>query len=766
MGFGRASCRRGLAGSYFESPACVRGGAAACPALGRTAMRSVPRRYVAGQTVSSLSGGATPGAERVARVVRRIQAVGDPQQIGNAVVEALLEAFAADVAVLYVLRDAHQLACAASTGLLPEEEAEADRLAASGHPHWVARSRRTLLCADATQDPRVLPVGHGLRCHSILCVPLIAPGDQLVGAIEVASRSPYAYHADDALDLENIAVHAARSIGSAARTVAAEERAIRLERISLATQAIAAASGLVEVVERGARITAELFGVAEASVLVLDAEGRIEESAHHGATSAVPFLTDEEAWALLRHPGHHAIGDLSETTGCADLQLRLVAAGVHSLLVVPILRSEHLLGAVVLYAQVGNAAFDREAQEGAAIVAGQIAVAIENARLYGAIMAAQQRTEAVIALTTTGILVVDRRGIIRQVNPAAASILRCSAGELQGRPVDEVLDIPARSISAAAASPPEDHRSRSSLEHRLRTGPMAAETDLLVDVGRLPDGYLVSMTDVTRLKELDRLKTQLLANVSHELRAPLASIKAYAELLSEGLDYDDPALRKHFLAVIGQQTDRGVQTITNLLDLSRVEAEGYRLRIEPCDLRGILTDAIDAVTVRAAERHVSVVSQPAPPDIILRGDRGLLVTMLRNLLDNAVKFSPEGARVMIGASVRGPWIAIAVRDFGIGIPRSERAQLFQKFVRLPSAARISAEGIGLGLVIAYQVAKAHGGEITVHSAVNKGSTFTVRLPARLIEDGEAGRQRRKPALTGGNDVDVEQPSHSDPGGGG
>ncbi len=689
---------------------------------------------------------------RVAHFVHRLQGVTEPDQLACSLVEALVEAFHADVAALYLLHEDGQLVPAASRGLLPEEEAEVARVASGGHPAWVARSRRTLLCGDSTQDPRVLPVGHGLRCQSIMCTPLLAPGDYLVGAVEVASRAPYAFNAGDAADLEAIATHAALSVGSAARTVAAEQRAVRLERISVANQAIAAASGLPEVIERSARLATELFGIAGASVIALGVDGRIELGAHHGAMAATGPLTAGQARALLRQPGYHAISETTEMADTGDLHLRLVAEGVHSLLVVPIVRGARPLGLLVLAAGMGNPPFDSELEQGASIVAGQIAVAIENARLYGQILAAQQRTEAVIQLTTTGILVVDDAGTIRHANRAAGDIRRTWAEDLPGRHIDDALGTAVwESLCAAAAGA---KGSRPPLERRLRAEKVDIQTDVLLDIARLRDGYVVSMTDVTRLKEVDRLKTQLVANVSHELRSPLASIKAYAELLSEGLDEGDPALRERFLAVITQQADRVEQTVTNLLDLSRVEAEGYRLRLERCSLAQIIADAIDAVTVRAMERQVEMKVDPAPPDVTLLADRGLLLTMLRNLIDNAVKFSPERSRVLVGARRTRRCLAISVRDFGIGIPKSEQSLLFNKFVRLPSATRISAEGTGLGLVIAQQIARAHGGDIRVHSAVNEGSVFTVLLPDRLIAGGEAAPTGAAPALKGGKRVHV------------
>jgi signal transduction histidine kinase len=255
---------------------------------------------------------------------------------------------------------------------------------------------------------------------------------------------------------------------------------------------------------------------------------------------------------------------------------------------------------------------------------------------------------------------------------------------------------------------------------------------VLLGVAPLTDGYLVSMADITRLKELDRLKTDLVANVSHELRSPLATIKAYTELLLDGLVPDETTERR-FLAIIDGQAERLSQCITNLLDLARVEAEGYVVSRERFPLRAFAREAFDAVSLRALSKEVQLDIEMPEQELALIGDRPILFSSLKNLLDNAVKYSGPGSRVSVRFAYSKSGLAIAVADEGPGVSENEIERIFEKFYRARAAQGARPEGSGLGLVIAREAARAHGGAVTVTSKLGVGSTFTLFLPSSMIE---------------------------------
>jgi two-component system phosphate regulon sensor histidine kinase PhoR len=306
---------------------------------------------------------------------------------------------------------------------------------------------------------------------------------------------------------------------------------------------------------------------------------------------------------------------------------------------------------------------------------------------------------------------------------------------LVGRPLDEVLGIP---LWAEAEGPmAELRRTGRQIDPLERTLPGSTglrDRDVLLGLAPLPDGYVISMADITRLKELDRLKTELVANVSHELRSPLTAIKAYAELLMEGLDDRDEDLRRQFLGVIDAEADRLSQCISNLLDLARIQAEGYELRPERFELTQMISDTVDVVGLRFSRHGIGITTEGPTDDIWMIGDRPILFSMLKNLVDNAAKFSGQGEEVLVKTTRGADGVHIAVHDSGPGIPDDQLHSIFERFYRVKSTSSSGIEGFGLGLVIARQAAQAHGGDITVRSRMGVGSTFTVHLPLSMVDD--------------------------------
>ncbi len=227
---------------------------------------------------------------------------------------------------------------------------------------------------------------------------------------------------------------------------------------------------------------------------------------------------------------------------------------------------------------------------------------------------------------------------------------------------------------------------------------------------------------------MDRLKSNIVANVSHELRAPLASIKAYTELLLDELEGDDRDLRQRFLKVIDQETDRLTELIGGLLDLSRLEAGQFVMRKEPLQVGEMVADTFGLFDIQAQESKISLHAdiQPDLPPIL--ADRELVNVLIKNLVGNAIKFSNEGERVDVVAREEGANLTLSVIDQGMGIPPDDLPHIFEKFYRVWSTTESGIKGVGLGLVLAKEAAEAHGGQIEVESELGVGSRFIVTLP--------------------------------------
>jgi signal transduction histidine kinase len=245
-------------------------------------------------------------------------------------------------------------------------------------------------------------------------------------------------------------------------------------------------------------------------------------------------------------------------------------------------------------------------------------------------------------------------------------------------------------------------------------------------------GYGVLFRDVTREKELDQMKDQLLSTVSHELRTPLAAIKGFTTtLLREDVRWDE-ATQRDFLKIIEEETDRLGELIDNLLDMSKIEAGVLRVDKEPTQLRNLVRESIDRAR-RRSETHWFVVDLPAELPRVW-ADARRIRQVLNNLLENAIKYSPGGGQITVTAEVEDDHATISVSDSGQGIPREFLDKIFQRFFQIDAANTRKTGGSGLGLSISKGIIEAHGGVIWAESNPGKGSVFRLTLP--LVKENE------------------------------
>ncbi|HID87493.1 MAG TPA: GAF domain-containing sensor histidine kinase [Anaerolineae bacterium] len=405
--------------------------------------------------------------------------------------------------------------------------------------------------------------------------------------------------------------------------------------------------------------------------------------------------------------------------------------GFQSLLVVPLILGQKRIGTLSVDSERVSA-FDEDDERLLMTLATQAAIAIENARLYQETLEEKRKMEIILEETFNGIVVVDSELRITAFNPGAETITGYLSKDVLGRRLPEVFGPEVwgeGSLLQKAATTGE----RVAPQEVVISGKLGARDTLLGvtplrDSGGKSFGYLLSFADITHLKEVDRLKSNIVANVSHEFRAPLASIKAYTELLLDGLDEGDRATRQRFLTVIDQETDRLTALVNDFLDLSRLESGRFELRKRPLNLDKVVDVVISLLSVQARNRGIDIkvdIPSDLPP---ILADEELMATLIRNLLSNAVKFSHRGGEVEVKAREEDGQLILSVSDQGMGIPSEELPRLFEKFYRVQSATESGIEGTGLGPALAKEAAEAHGGRIEVESQVGVGSCFTVILP--------------------------------------
>jgi len=343
----------------------------------------------------------------------------------------------------------------------------------------------------------------------------------------------------------------------------------------------------------------------------------------------------------------------------------------------------------------------------------------------------RQRSEqdAVLRSMAEGVLTLDNEGRILDLNDAGAEMLQLDPAKTRGRFIYEVLRRPAllafveRALSSPA--PLQEEIVIYDREERFLTG----YSNVLRNAENELAGVLVVLRDVTRLRQLENVRRDFVANASHELRTPATAIKGFAETLLEG-GLEDKENAGRFLRIIHQHADRLTALIDDILSLARIEKESEEKRIamEPGPLKGLL-DAVAQRCQPLAETKQSRVIASCPPELTARIHAGLLEQAVVNLIDNAIKYSDGGKTVRVEAARAEGVIAIAVADEGYGIEAKHLPRLFERFYVVDRGRSRAVGGTGLGLAIVKHIALAHGGWVSVQSKIGVGSTFTIHLPA-------------------------------------
>lgn len=355
----------------------------------------------------------------------------------------------------------------------------------------------------------------------------------------------------------------------------------------------------------------------------------------------------------------------------------------------------------------------------------------EQVRLQVEEVAAERgKLEAVLSNISAGVMVTDSESRIMLLNPAAENILGVEQGKAAGRRIIEIFsskDMDVIVMRAAAGK---------SMDEEIELiYPQRMSLHLKADPVRGAEGNVIAtvsaIEDVTALKRVNQVRQDFVANISHELRTPVAIVRALTDSLLDGA-VEDRERAGRFLADLDIEVTRLSQLIEDLLALSRLEANEAVLQVEEFNLAELVRECQDSKGKLAVDYGVRLTFEPGGEDKTLRAERRLLRTALNNLIDNAVKYNHPGGMVRIeaGYDQDTPGAVIEVEDNGIGIPREELPRVFERFYRIDKARSRETGGTGLGLSIVKHIAELHGGTVTVSSVEGEGSTFTIVIPDR------------------------------------
>ena len=365
----------------------------------------------------------------------------------------------------------------------------------------------------------------------------------------------------------------------------------------------------------------------------------------------------------------------------------------------------------------------------------QTHVAAKEHQIQAKVLEAEKRhIESVIHAISDGVIVTDAFGDLIRANAAAENTFGFHFDSTARRPVDEVIHdkgflalltemretglfVPHRTVEWVQG----DGEDKRTWRVVLNTVAEGKKRDRL-------GGIVAVLHDVTKEKEIARLKSDFVSNVSHELKAPLASVKAYVEMLLDG-EAQDPRQTAEFLQIIAGETDRLNRLIENILNLSRLESDLIPVNKADLAVTEILRDVCDVITPQAAKKNIRLEADLAPVFYRVHGDCDMLYQAILNVVSNAVKYTPEGGQVRIATYLADGCIVVDVTDSGCGIPPEDLQRIFEKFYRSRHSDKTVA-GTGLGLSLVKHIVEViHGGSIAVESQLGKGSVFRLCLPA-------------------------------------
>ncbi|NCF68069.1 MAG: GAF domain-containing protein [Chloroflexi bacterium] len=539
-------------------------------------------------------------------------------------------------------------------------------------------------------------------------------------------------------------------LGNLARSLEAmqdetEKRLVQLSTLLETSRVVAASLESTEVIDNILDQVQTLFNVARTAVVVLDQRAsvfRIRSSRGLSENYARQLRIDpteptSPSMRALRKQTPVQVADTETDLSFVNLRQRSRAEGFRSVLAIP-LRTQQSPPAVLLLYKSETYRYSFNELELASSFGHHASIALENAALYAKTDERLQeqtlRLEAIVESLNDGLILESLRGEVLFCNQRLLSWLQISRSQARDKSLSELTEI----LLADATDGDEIRQALVATSDRAQE--RALDLSLETNNGRMRDLriHLFNVTDVqgdllgrgqlwqdvTRDKEVDRMKSALLSTVSHELRTPLATIKGFAStLLAEDVDWDKAAQRE-FLTSISDETDRLTRLVQNLLDMSRIQAGMLTIHCELFSINDLLPQVVHGFGA-ALDGRLHMEMSPELPPVWM--DVSRIATVIRNLIENAVKYSAPDRKIEIMTRSANGRVLFSVRDYGPGVAEELREKVFERFFRAENGLTRQAGGSGLGLAISKGFVEAHNGRIWV-AAADPGAIFTFSLP--------------------------------------
>jgi signal transduction histidine kinase len=395
-----------------------------------------------------------------------------------------------------------------------------------------------------------------------------------------------------------------------------------------------------------------------------------------------------------------------------------ITNNTRSQLSVPVMREDRVVAVITVESKKING-FTENHLEFVAKLATRAGAAIDNARLYDESLREREKLSHILSNTADIVIVIGLDDRLMLINQSAVSALRLYPNEkYAGRPLTEVFEgVPLLEVFQRAKDTGENLT-----QELVLPSERIFHTSLKFHDGI---GWIVVMHDITPFKEMDKLKGELIATVSHDLKQPLGVMNGYVELLTMQQAIAPQGL--NHVTMIRRAIQNMRQLIDDLLDLAKIES-GIKLNLQPIQINSIIVDCLDAVRPAAISKSMKIDNEVTDTVPYVLGDRSRLRQILINLIGNAVKYTPPEGSIKIWAESRGNMLRLAIQDNGLGISPEDQIHIFDRFYRVRRPETDSIEGTGLGLAIVKSLVEAHNGQIVLESSLGEGSTFYFTLP--------------------------------------
>jgi PAS domain S-box-containing protein len=519
---------------------------------------------------------------------------------------------------------------------------------------------------------------------------------------------------------------------AAAERAAAAETTTKQGRLDLLREIadVAASADYKAAIERVAELVVRDFGdwclidlAEEGSPLKRLAVARAEprERDAEGAPQQEP---DEAVRSVVASGNPQVVPALGQRSNGQEPGSFLGGINPSSVICVPLRARQRSIGAITVARIARGQTYGADDLALVQDIAGRIALAVDRARLYAEV---EQRADAarVLAHVADGILLLDRSGIVRLWNPAAEGITAIRAGDIVGRPAADAIHGWQESVDTIpiAATPDPGHP-----EVVIPVETERGERWIAIAGVQFFGGTVYAFRDLTDVRRLEELKASFIATASHELRTPLAAVYGAAQTLLRHDFALDEGGRDRFVSLIADESERLGRIVNEILLASQLDAGRLDLVPEPFDASELVERVVEAT--RAYAPPGVHVEGKVPDDMpLVEADRDKVRQVLVNLVENAIKYSPDGGLVEVGVEPNEENVVFHVQDEGLGIPSDEQSMVFEKFYRVDPHMTRGVGGTGLGLYICNELVSRMGGHIWLESEPGEGSTFLFELPA-------------------------------------